>query len=142
MTSFLGRFLVNVLPLPTRSRLRDGVPLARQALCLSRRTPKRNHPHAFSLADHLCVSCSTTAAPVVLVSLHHHRVTLPSFQCFISAVSATIKTQTRRLELPIFIDRLNGPAELLTQGFGEESFERDIELLGKHNRQARIYVVL
>jgi hypothetical protein len=35
------------------------------------------------------------------------------------------------LELPVFIDRLDGPVELFPERLGEEALNRNIELLGE-----------
>jgi hypothetical protein len=49
---------------------------------------------------------------------------------------------SRHLELPIFVNRLDRPVELLSQCLREEALDRYVELLGKDHRQARINVVL
>jgi hypothetical protein len=49
---------------------------------------------------------------------------------------------SRRLELPVLINTLDRPIELLTQSLGEEAFDGDIELLCEHDGQARVDVVL
>ena len=46
------------------------------------------------------------------------------------------------LELPILVDRLDGPVELLAQSLGEELFNGHVELLGEDHRETRIDVVL
>jgi hypothetical protein len=46
------------------------------------------------------------------------------------------------LELPVLIDRFDGPIKLLPQRLGEESLDRDVEFLGEHDREAGINIVL
>ena len=53
-----------------------------------------------------------------------------------------LHAQDPRLELPILINTLDRPIELLPQRLGEEALDRDIELLGEDDRQTRVYVVL
>jgi hypothetical protein len=47
-----------------------------------------------------------------------------------------------RLELPIFVDRLDRPIKFLPKCLGEEAFNWYVELPGEYHRQARIDVVL
>ena len=47
-----------------------------------------------------------------------------------------------KLELPVLLNRLDGPLELLTQRLREELFNGDIVLLAKDNSESRINVVL
>lgn len=44
-------------------------------------------------------------------------------------------------ELPVLIDRLDGPVELLTESLREEALDGNVELLREHDCQARINVV-
>jgi hypothetical protein len=46
------------------------------------------------------------------------------------------------LELPVLVDTLDRPVELLTQRLGEETLNGDIELLREYDGQARVDVVL
>jgi hypothetical protein len=46
------------------------------------------------------------------------------------------------LELPVFVDGLDGPIELLPQCLGEELFNRDVELLREDHGETRVDVVL
>ena len=48
----------------------------------------------------------------------------------------------QHLELPVLLDTLDRPVELLTQRLGEEALNGDIELLREHDSQARVDVVL
>lgn len=45
-------------------------------------------------------------------------------------------------ELPILVNRFDGPVELLAKRLGENSFDRYIEFFGEHYCQTRINVVL
>ena len=45
-------------------------------------------------------------------------------------------------KFPVFIGRFDCPFEFLSKSFGEESFNRNIELLREDNGQARVNVVL
>ena len=47
-----------------------------------------------------------------------------------------------RLELPILVDTLDRPVELLAQRLGEEALDGDVELLGEDDGQAWVDVVL
>jgi hypothetical protein len=46
------------------------------------------------------------------------------------------------LELPVLIDRLDGPVELLTERLGEELLDRELELLRKYDGETRVDVIL
>jgi hypothetical protein len=46
------------------------------------------------------------------------------------------------LELPVLVDGLDGPVELLAQCLGEELLDRDVELLGEDHGETRVDVVL
>lgn len=46
------------------------------------------------------------------------------------------------LKLPVLVDRLDGPVELLAQSFGKELLNGDVELLRKDDRKTRIDVIL
>jgi hypothetical protein len=56
--------------------------------------------------------------------------------------SPKTKMLARTLELPVFVNRLDGPIELLAQRLGEELLNGDVELLGEDNGETRIDVVL
>ena len=49
-----------------------------------------------------------------------------------------------RLEFPVrlVLYGLDGPVELLAKGLGEELLERDLELVGEDNSQARVDIIL
>lgn len=46
------------------------------------------------------------------------------------------------LELPVLVDRLDRPVELLAQRLGEELLNGDVELLGEDHSKTRVDVVL
>lgn len=48
----------------------------------------------------------------------------------------------RRLELPVAVDRLNGPFEFLAQRLGEELLDGDVEFLGEDCGETGVDVVL
>lgn len=48
----------------------------------------------------------------------------------------------RSLELPVLVDGLDGPIELLAQRLREEPLNGDVELLGEDDGETRIDVVL
>ena len=50
--------------------------------------------------------------------------------------------RSQHLELPVLLDTLDRPVELLTQRLGEEALDGNIELLREHDSQARVDVVL
>ena len=54
----------------------------------------------------------------------------------------TLPVQGCCLELPIFVDRFDGPVELLTQGLGEELLDRNVEPLGEDGREAGVDIIL
>jgi len=56
--------------------------------------------------------------------------------------SPKTKMLARTLKLPVLVDGLDRPIELLAQRLGEEPLNRDIELLGEDDGEARIDVVL
>lgn len=47
-----------------------------------------------------------------------------------------------RSELPVLVNGLDGPIELLTKCLGEEFLDWDVELLGEDDSQARVDIVL
>jgi hypothetical protein len=47
-----------------------------------------------------------------------------------------------RLEVPVLVDRLDGPVELLAESLGEESLDRNVKLLAEDDGEAGIDVVL
>jgi hypothetical protein len=48
----------------------------------------------------------------------------------------------RLLELPVLVNALDGPFELLSKCLGEELLDRNVELLHEDDRETRINVVL
>lgn len=51
-------------------------------------------------------------------------------------------TKSVLLELPILINGLDSPVELLTESLGKELFNWDVELLREDHRETRINVIL
>jgi hypothetical protein len=55
--------------------------------------------------------------------------------CYFSVrlVQRCPKTKCRpaTLEIPVLVDGLDGPVELLAQSFGEEALDRNVEFLGE-----------
>lgn len=45
-------------------------------------------------------------------------------------------------ELPVLVDGLDSPVELLTQSLGEEALDRYVELLGEDDSETWVDVVL
>lgn len=48
----------------------------------------------------------------------------------------------RRLELPVAVDRLDGPFEFLAERLGEKLLDGHVELLGEDGSETRVDVVL
>jgi hypothetical protein len=58
-----------------------------------------------------------------------------------SAVEA-VDSSKAGLEVPIFINRLDGPLKLFTQSLREEPLDGDIELLAEDNGKTGVDIVL
>ena len=91
--------------------------------------PFANREIAWILADRLC----TAAAAFLSFPLG------PSDK---DNCQNQLHAQDPCLELPILINTLDRPIELLPQCLGKEALNRDIELLGEDDRQTRVDVVL
>ena len=56
--------------------------------------------------------------------------------------SLIAKTLSLGLELPVFVNRLDGPFEFLPQGLGEKLLHGHIKFLAEHDGETGINVVL
>lgn len=61
---------------------------------------------------------------------------------FYAPITALQIYPKRCLELPIFVNGLNGPVELLTKCLRKEALNGDVELFGEDYSETRIDVVL